>query len=328
MPVALHLTARTSASRGRLAARDLQRCNASGGTADTQWEHRVAELTGRDGPKGPVDLDSQETCLPELLAVLHQAQEVHVYGIDADYMLACLPYLKPDALRETSLFVHGPCAKLSVDLRNSTIARLEAWPGPVHYDQAASICLEKEQASGDVAPIQFYLDPWSSELTPRQGPDGPIEGLAPDDAVIVCLSRNLSESTVTALRPKVEGYFNEEPAGVDVAWIDEREHEPQAARGYRRLAQLCVADSWSDPICLEAMLSRTPLWVQEASDCPLAPWLAQLGVTRAEHEMPSPDAPDFESKWRSAIARWAKGEALQAPQSLRDRVAEHCVTGT
>lgn len=325
MPLALHLTIRTAASRGRLAAQDLQRCNAPTGASDSHWEHRVVELVGRSGKRELADLACQEHSLPEVLTAIQEADEVHLYGTDPTFMLSCFPYLKPDALAKIPLFVHGPCANLIPDPRDTSIARLEAWPGPVSYDLAASLTLEQACPPEQLAKGLIPLDPWDHQLIPRRGEAGPIEGLAPDNAVIVCLSLWLPVGVRDALKERVETLFNACPAPVDVAWIDEKEQLPDQARAHRRLAQLCIAKNWSDPICLEAMLSQTPLWVLEQSDCVLGPWLKELGVDAQLHRLPQPDAPDFDKHWSQAIELWSQGGALPAPSALRERVASYCL---
>lgn len=324
MPIALHMTFKGLGGQGSAHADDLQRCNKRGKGA---WEHRVVELDVEGKRLGRVDLSSTRASLAELETALHSAQEVHLHGHDVASMLREIPYVKPEALANTPLYVHGPCCKNEIKDPESKITHLEAWPGPISYDLAASLSLELTNEGEVLGADLLPLDPWSALLTPRQGPTGPIEGLAEDEAVIVCLSRMLEDQQRTEICERVEKLFCACPASVDVGWIDESKLHVLDARKHRRLAQLFVTSSWGDPGCLEAMAACTPFWVLDGfQSSTLAPWLAQLGVDPNAHRLsPLEDKVSFGREWQAAIDLWARGESLAAKSEYRDAIIKRCL---
>lgn len=324
MPIALHLTSCRAGAQGSVLADDLQRCNKADKEA---WEHRVVELGTDPSRLGIIDLAATQALLPELETALHIAQEVHLHGNDVASILKELPYVKPEALASTPLFVHGPCTRNPSDDPDSNIPRLKEWPGPVSYDLAASLSLAPEEQGRGLGADLCALDPWSRLLTPRQGATGPIEGLAEDNAVIVCLSRTLSPTQRSMICERVEALFLACTSPVDVGWIDESKLTVMDARKHRRLAQLFISAQWSDVGCLEAMLSQTPFWVMdEAGESSLGPWLASLGVDPAQHRLAAVQTPDFDQGWQAAIDLWAQGGSLAAKAEYREAVAQRCLS--
>lgn len=323
MPIALHLTFNRAGAQGSVLADDLQRCNKLGKDA---WEHRVVELDVTGHRLGLVDLAMTQASMPELESALHQAQEVHLYGNDVASILREIPYLKPEALVQTPLFVHGPCRQNKIDEPDSSLTHLKCWPGPVVHDLAAALSLEIPEREGSLGADLLALDPWSRFLTPRQGPTGPIEGLAEDNAVIVCLSRTMSAQQRTKLCERVEALFSECSASVDVGWIDESKLSVLTARKHRRLAQLFVSSSWSDPGCLEAMTACTPFWVMDDPGAlKLGPWLQSLGVDPTEHRLSPLDESGFDQDWQMAIDHWAQGGSLPGKPEYRQAVVDRCL---
>lgn len=323
MPVALHLTFNRAGAQGAELAKDLQRCNKRDEEA---WEHRVVELEVVGNRLGLVDLASTHSSLPELETALHLAKEVHLHGNDVDSILREVPYIKPEALAQTPLFVHGPCKRNKIADPDSKLTYFKNWPGPVFYDLAASLSLKVAEQEGAMGPDLLPIDPWSHLLSPRQGPTGPIEGLAQDNAVIVCLSRNIEASVRKSIGEQVEALFSACEASVDVGWIDESKLSASVARRHRRLAQLFVTSSWSDPGCLEAMAACTPFWVMdEEGETALGPWLESLGVDPAQHRMSPPSDPKFEQEWQTAVDLWATGGSLPAELKYRQAVIDRCL---
>lgn len=323
MPIALHLTFNRAGAQGSVLADDLQRCNQQGKDA---WEHRVVELEVVGDRVRLVDLASTQASLPELQTALHLAQEVHLYGNDVASILRELPYVKPEVLVKTPLLVHGPCRKNEIADPDSKIAHLECWPGPVAYDHAASLSLGVGPEGGPLGPELVALDPWSRLLTPRQGATGPIEGLAEDHAVIVCLSRTLEAKQKASLCERVEAMFSACAAPVDVGWIDESTLSVHTARKHRRLAQLFVTGSWSDPGCLEAMTACTPFWVMDPQGAEtLGPWLQSLGVDPKLHLLAALSDEHFERDWQEAIDLWSQGGSLPAKAEYREAIMDRCL---
>lgn len=323
MPIALHLTFTTSALHGHDAAGDLLARAQWESDPSQLWEHRVVEFSPSYSPGGARDLTLDEASMPELLSVLHEASQVHLYGVEVEGLLQWLPYVRPDALAEVPLHVHGPCVQAPPQVDTGP-ARLESWPGPVSYDRPAALSLGmafEEEREAD----QIPLDPHAASLWPRQGDAGPVPGLAEDNAVIVSVSRAIPEAISEALCERVESFFSERGDGVDVGWILESTLTPTQARAHRRLAQLCIAGSWEDPICLEALLARTPLWVLDDAESPLLDWLRSMGISPELHHLALPETPEFEARWKASIQQWAQGEALEAPEELREVVLARCV---
>lgn len=326
MPIALHLTFNRAGAQGAVLADDLQRCNTRG---DKAWEHRVVELEVVGNRLGLVDLANTHSSLPELETALHLAEEIHLHGNDVESILREVPYIKPEALANTTLYVHGPCQRNDISDPDSSLAHLKEWPGPVVYDLAASLSLNETSSGDALGPDLVALDPWSITLCPRQGPTGAIEGLAEDKAVIVCLSRNIEAKLRTQICERVEALFSACEAPVDVGWIDESKLRVFDARRHRRLAQLFITSSWSDPGCLESMTSRTPFWVMDDPGAKtLGPWLESLGVNAAEHRMSAPEDAGFDQAWQAAIDLWAKGGALPAKAEYRQAIVERCLASS
>lgn len=265
-----------------------------------------------------------ESSMPELLSALHEADQVHLYGVPVQGLLQWLPYVRPDALADVPLQVHGPCVTAPPHIDTGP-TRLESWPGPVSYDRAAALSLGMDPKGLTLVPDRLPLDPHAASLWPRQGDAGPVPGLAQDNAVIVSVSRNIPSEEREALCEQVESYFKQSAMGVDVGWIAESTLTPTQARGHRRLAQLCIAQSWTDPVCMEALLARTPLWVLDDLHSPILDWLRALGISPEAHHLAPLGTPDFERAWTTSIQRWAEGEALPAPLELRQAVLARCV---
>lgn len=323
MPIALHLTFHRAGAQGSVLADDLQRCNQA---ATQAWEHRVVELGVSGNPLGLVDLAGTQASLPELETALHLAQEVHLYGNDAESVLRELPYVKPEVLANTPLFVHGPCVRNEIVDPDSNVAHLKRWPGPVTYDLAAALSLQIAAQATPAETDLVALDPWSHLLTPRQGATGPIEGLAEDNAVIVCFSRALDGKQKASICERVEAMFCACEAPVDVGWIDESQLSVLDARKHRRLAQLFVSSAWTDPGVLESMMACTPFWVMDDEGAAtLEPWLTALGVDLAQHQMPSLEDSRFDQTWQSAIDGWAQGDSLPAKLEYRQALTQRCV---
>lgn len=325
MPVALHLTFNRLGAQGSVLADDLQRCNKREKEA---WEHRVVELDVTSQRSGFVDLSGIRASLPELERSLRLAQEVHVYGNDVASMLCQIPSVPPEELADTPLFVHGPCLQEAIEPSAPSSTRRKSWPGPVNYDLAASLSLGMDRSGEPPCADLLPIDPWSASLIPRQGPTGPIEGLAQDEAVIVCLSRMLRDEQRTEICERVETLFSACVASVDVGWIDESKLYVGKARKHRRLAQLFVTSTWSDPGCLEAMAACTPFWVMdEQGAATLAPWLESLGVDPNEHRLRTlEDEVGFEQDWQAAISLWAQGGYLSAKTEYRAAIIERCLS--
>lgn len=325
MPLALHFTFHTGSQDGDMAAADLQRCNVRSDDGSSQWEHRVVEMSASGKNDAPADLSCSQPAMPELLSALRAADQVHLYGADVDTLLNALPYVVPETLCSTPLTVHGPCGSYVSQELDESIPRLGCWPGPVHYDEAASLSLNLEPSDTKGALDRLAMDPWHHDLTPRIGEVGAIAGLAQEDAVIVCLSRRIPESVRQAIRQQVERYFDEQTGNVDVGWVDEAEISRVDARAHRRLAQLFIAGSWSDPGCIEAMLVCTPLWVlDQETRYRVDAWFDQLGVQRMEHRLADPETPEFAEQWKRAIQGWSNGESLPVSRTLREMLLERC----
>lgn len=321
MPIALHLTFTTSALHGPTAAGDLLAQAQWESDASQLWEHRVVEFSR--SPEGALDLVLDESSMPELLSVLHEATQVHLYGVEVEGLLQWLPYVRPDVLAHVPLHVHGPCVQ-APPVVDTGPTRLESWPGPVSYDRPAALSLGMELQNMNLVPDQLPLDPHAASLWPRQGDAGPVPGLAQDNAVIVSVSRSIPSEKTEALCEQVESFFRAADQGVDVGWILESTLTPTQARGHRRLAQLCIAESWKDPVCLEALLARTPLWVLDDQESPLLDWLRAMGISPEAHHLALPNTSEFERLWKASIQQWAQGEALPAPAELRQAVLAHC----
>ena len=117
-------------------------------------------------PGAPIaDLALSERELPEVISVLHQANEVHVHGMPLVLALNLIPYVKPEVLVNTPLYLHGPWP-LMLRQPSYDATRLQSWPGPVHYDPVAAASGEADDAPAS-APLSIWLDPSDPVLLPR-----------------------------------------------------------------------------------------------------------------------------------------------------------------
>lgn len=326
MPLYLHIVFRQSCALALFAGADLSRCNRPDEGEDGVDVHRVLELGIGGSYSDPFDLAINERQLPEVLSLIYQADEVHLYGVDEPVLLHAFPDVRASALEQTPLIIHGPCEKTPEELRGSAPVKLDSWPGELRYDRPASNSLGKNTAPAKLAPYSLYLDPWDHSLTPRQGPCGPIEGLAEDAAVVVCLSTYLCPELKAQFCSEVESYFNASSKPVDVAWIDELEADNARAREFRRVAQLFVASSWADPGILEATLAGTPVWVLAEAQTPLRSWLEDIKLEVDELALGEIGSEGFRARWSAAIARWSQGDSLPSNPEARARLVQCCFT--
>lgn len=322
MPLYLHIVFRQSSALALFAGADLSRINSSSEVEQGAEVHRVLELAIGGACGDPFDLAINERQLPEVLSVIYQAEEIHLYGVDVPVLLHAFPDVRAAALQQTALIVHGPCEKTPEELRGCAPVKLEVWPGPVRYDRPASESLQKNIPTSELVPYRMYLDPWDHSLSPRQGPSGPIEGLAEEAAVVVCLSAYMCPELKDTFRPEVESYFNASPEPVDVAWIDETSAEPGRIREFRRVAQLFVASSWADPGILEAILAGTPVWVLDHAQTPLKTWLEEIKINPKEHSLGEIGSESFRAHWNAGIARWTQGQSLPDNPEARERLIQ------
>lgn len=131
--------------------------------------HVVRVLEAYIAPPGAeiADLALSERELPEVVSVLHQADEVHVHGMPLELALNLIPYVKPEVLTDTPLYLHGPWPELVRSPRYDA-TRLQSWPGPVHYDPAGAATPEAKGTPATIA-NELWIDPSDATLLPRAG---------------------------------------------------------------------------------------------------------------------------------------------------------------
>lgn len=168
---ALHLVVRTQPDQPSSLARDLVATAYRGPGTPTV---RVIELFQPAPTAAIADLSLSDRDVPEIVALLHEVEAIHVHGVPADVALRCLPAVRPDVLADKRLVIHAAPADAPT------------WPGPIEHAPVAAI----DTASADVLPR-------ACEAIPLELDDGSL-------LAVVALVGELSSSVRTQLRLAIE----------------------------------------------------------------------------------------------------------------------------
>jgi hypothetical protein len=299
MSPVLHIVARTNPLEPSPLARDL---------AATPWKHattvRVLELVDPRPGATLVDLSLNERDIPELTALLHVAEEVHVHGVHPAVVMRALPAVRPAVLAGIAMIVHGPIPAI-----RASDVEIPTWPGAVSHDARAQASLEPPAT---LAALGIYLDLHAPDLLPRAC--GPLPLVLDEGGrlAVVCLGEGLSEPTRASLRIGLEALSRPE---LRIEVYEEAEH-PCRDRAARRRSVQAVVVSANDVDTdarsyLEALAQALPVIV--------------LG--RVAHELPPGVVPTGERDeverciaciraWGTA---WSSGEATHVDAVGRRR---------
>ncbi len=297
MPSVVHVVARTAPAQPSSLARDL--ANAPWADAPTV---RVIELFEPRPGVEIVDLSLAERDVPEILAVLHDAAELHLHGIHPRTAIKHLPEVRRSVLAGIPLIVHGPVAKAIAPVGESS------WPGELHVDAHAA------DALGIAAntPERIFIDVDAPDLLPRAC--GPLP-LVLDDCgrlAVVCLTEAIDVAMRELLRIELESLSRPE---IRVECYDESEVAPRDRAARRRAASAVVtahdpARPWSRTT-IETIVQGVPLVVigEGPADAP-------KGVVFTGRR---DDVHRAVTCVRSWCASWANGEAPDVDHTGRLR---------
>lgn len=297
MPSVVHLVARPVSAQPSALARDL---------ANTPWASsptvRVIELFEPRPGVETVDLTLAERDVPEIVAVLHDAAELHLHGIHPKVALRQLPDVRRSVLAGIPLIVHGPVGA------GITPVGETSWPGSMQVDASAAAHLDIAAN----APDRIFIDIDAPDLLPRACGALP---LVLDDCgrlAVVCLADSIDDGMRQHLRIEIEALTRPE---VRVEVYDESEVEPRDRAARRRAASAVLTAHtpgapWSRA-ALEAIVQGVPLVVigEGPDDAP-------RGVVFTGRR---DDVHRALACVRSWAASWANGEAPEVDRLGRMR---------
>jgi hypothetical protein len=299
----LHVVPRPDAAEPRPVAEHLLE------TAGPDRGVRVLELF--DAPVGApvVDLTLADRDAGEVAATLHWAQEVHVHGVDPRLVLDTLPYVRPEALADTTLVLHGPWVVVPRTFTR-TSARLGTWPGRWARNRLADpdACPPGTRVR-DLPPLIDRQDP---RLLPRVLGPTPLRLQSQRHLAIVGLSADLPAGQRAALRDALSAFTRLE---LQIEVVDEAE-APHAERAEaRRVFQAFVVPPMEPPAwrrsTLESLAQGLPLCVLGPSIDDAPPGAVFVGESAA--------VDDALACIRSWTSHWAQGRP--APVDLDTRAA-------
>ena len=205
------------------------------------------------------DLALSERELPEVISVMHEADEVHVHGLNLEVTLRLLPYVHPESLRSTPLVIHGPVPTLERELEKDA-TRFQAWPGPVIYDALAE--REAEKKEGERIPV--WLDQSAAELLPRPNGAKPLVDDQGNKVAVISLEADLPATFKTTLEVATGRAIEAKGKGTTALRLEFRDEErcSLAERSReRRVSQVAIGRGGSRG---SAMGSPNPIGVDSA----------------------------------------------------------------
>ncbi|TPV94579.1 MAG: hypothetical protein B7733_14480 [Myxococcales bacterium FL481] len=268
------------------------------------------------------DLALSERELPEVLSILHQVDEVHVHGMPLELALNLIPYVRPEVLEATPLYLHGPWPELVRSPRYDA-TRLQSWPGPIHYDPAGAATPEAK-GTLPTTPTRLWIDPSEAALLPRAGGAVP-HSLDTGRGCVCALSADLDDELRTQLAIELTRLSSPR---LRVEPLDESLLPPSQRAGVRRVTQVAIVDAGTNP----ATLALTATLEAIAQGLPLVcvgdpPSDAPSGVTwipRSDAKRTALACIDAMSPWLPA---WHDGRSAMDTTASRDwLVARACHT--
>jgi len=243
----VHLVSRPAHAQPSALARDL--ANAPWASSPTV---RVIELFEPRAGVETVDLTLAERDVPEIVAVLHDAAELHLHGIHPRIALRHLPDVRRSVLAGIPLIVHGPVATTVAPVGESS------WPGEMLADASAAGTLDVAANTPD----RIFIDTDAPDLLPRACGALP---LVLDDCgrlAVVCLAESIDDGMRQHLRIEIEALTRPE---VRVEVYDESEVAPRDRAARRRAASaVLTAQDPGTPwprTTIEAIVQGVPLVV-------------------------------------------------------------------
>lgn len=303
--------------------------------SEDRWVHRVVEMGDpSEEREPPADLSLSRQDLPEVMAAIQSADEIHIHGLGLEIALNTLPYVKPETVANTPIILRGPSAAPPV-LRKSSIARLQSWPGPVYYDQSALCTLRPESTDKNNSYAALpVIDPWHEHLQPNPTIGRPYceedtKSEVKTFRVTIALSRSIPISIGEKLKERWsvdngggKTLLQQEGALVELTeWFMESRFPSQLVRKFRRASALFVARGWNDREILDAALQGLPIAVVGSSDkeasAAMREFWSQHGITDGVTEINGEDEVAMIQGLEAAVVEfaetWIRGEALPAP---------------
>lgn len=240
-----------------------------------------------------IDLTLADRDMPEIVAVLHDASELHLHGVHPKVALRQLPDVRRSVLAGIPLIVHGPITASAV-----TVDDKPMWPGPLRADTRAAMQLGVDS---DV-PDRVFIDMDAPDLLPRAC--GPVP-LVLDDCgrlAVVCLAESLDDAARRHLRLELEALTRPE---VRVEVYDEAEVAIRDRAARRRAASAVItAHDAKEPwprATMEAIVQGLPVVVIGMGPEQAPRGIVFTGVRDDVHRALA--------CVRSWVASWAIGEA-------------------
>lgn len=285
MPSVVHVVSRSASAQPSPLARDL--ANAPWAATPTV---RVIELFEPRPGVETVDLTLAERDVPEIVAVLHDAAELHLHGIHPRVALKHLPDVRRSVLAGIPLIVHGPVTSAVAPVGTSS------WPA--------------EMAANTIDRIFIDID--APDLLPRACGAVP---LVLDDCgrlAVVCLTESIDDSTREHLRIELESLSRPE---IRVECYDESEVAPRDRAARRRAASAVVtahdpSQPWSRTT-IETIVQGVPLVVIGEGPADAPKGVVFTGKRDDVHRALA--------CVRSWSASWANGEAPEVDHTGRLR---------
>lgn len=313
MPASLHLVARATAETPHPLYFDLL----------DDGDARVLELFEAQRQTPLIDLSLAERDVPEVIAALHWAEEVHVHAIHPDLVLRVLPAVREDSLRHTTLVFHGTWPPLPGTVRDLHIARLKHWPGPARHDGRGRVEDIRARVLGSIhqSPPVEVLDRHRADLLPRATSASPIPLDDGRFLATVVLAGCLDESLRSALLQAIPSVGRAE---VIVQACDES-LIPLAERAeFRRTAQAYVTRARFSTELLEATMQEIPIIVlDDAHTAELNPDDLPLDAVRLGGRGQVADR--VVSCIRSWTSLWATGRSGPVEAASRRPFADRCL---
>ena len=274
---------------------------------------RVLELFDAQRTVPTIDLTLAERDMPEVVAAIHWADEIHVHGIHPELVLRVLPVVRDDVLRTKTLVFHGGWAPIPA-IRDLHVTRLQQWPGSARHDGRGTPEDIAARVLGNVElelPVEF-VDPHRASVVPRACGPAPIP--LPDGRSLATV--NLSASLEENVRRTLQDLLPRLGSTTLVVQVADETDTPAAERAEaRRAAQGFISPGVISHEFLEACLQGVPMLALAAAESLELP----EDITRV-------DAGDLlEDAVRNTVGSWStwwtKGEAAPTDTDARNTFA-------
>ncbi|MEE9383097.1 MAG: hypothetical protein V3V08_06750 [Nannocystaceae bacterium] len=311
MATVLHVVAHHGSPRGD--GHDPSHLLATAYGDDAENRH-VRVLEAYIAPPGAAiaDLALSERELPEVVSVLHEVDEVHVHGMPLALALNLIPYVKPEVLDGVPLTLHGPWPTLLRQPRYDA-TRLQAWPGPVHYDPAGAATPEAQGVEPS-APTILWLDPNDAALLPH------VLGAVPhtlDDGLLGCVVSVSADIEIDVRERIAHELPRLSTPRLRIEVLDESAIAIDRRAAVRRVTQAAIVSAGDNSAVLtlratlESIAQRIPTVMVGSAPTDVPDALAWVASGTAEDVALA--CVDAISPWLGA---WTRGEAAPADTAV------------